>query len=785
MEESPPEESPPPPETEAPTPPAEAPPSEAVEADPEADPEAAADPESDPETSEEPPPDTGLSSVVVTALRREQRVQDVPIAMNVVDGDDALDENVTTTNEVERLSPNLSAQSSGGRSSRPRWFLRGIGTNDPSVNLESPVGIYQDETFIAYVPGQSFPIFDLERIEVLRGPQGTLWGKNTTGGAVHFVSRRPTLDPSGYLRLGIGNYDSRLAEGAFGGPILAERIAARAAFYYEEQGGWATNLRDESRDPELNDFAARVSVLANVTDDLEVLLIGRFRLLNGGVNPIYPVGAQPDGTIRQYAEAPNTFRPGYGRDPQVGDSFYRGPTTNHLETIGATLNVAYHIGDYTLTSITAIDGAEHESSTLSYWPDLTFDQTGTFSDVSSRTISSELRIASPAEDQLSWIAGLSYFNWHLFSDSGLATFGPSPARRSYIDNRFQEDNTALAAFGNLRARLFEGLSVSGGVRYTYDVKYVDAQRLSGRGAMLNFADRSNWQDPQSQFGLSELSISNRADWSEVTFDVTPEYRFSDDAMVYFRFARGFRAGTFNPTIIPPAGDRQAYLPRTDPEILWDFELGAKTSFLDDRLVVELAGFVYLLENVQLNVQQPNPMGIPGANTSIVSNAAGGRAFGGELDVSATPIDDLQLRGGLGLLHTEYTDFTTFQGAETVDASGNAFYRAPNVSLTLGGEWRIPIDRENAFAIATDWSYRSRVYHNAVVQDDPQQQTPDYAIGNAEVRFSTLEGRITILAYMRNITGTSWRVLSQVVNLGAYPTSLGSPRTFGLQIIGRY
>jgi iron complex outermembrane receptor protein len=124
-----------------------------------------------------------LTDVIVTAHKREEKAKEVPIALTVTSGDQVIKKNLSTSNDLERTSPNLAGQASGGRNARPRWFLRGIGTNDPSVNLESPIGVYADEVYIGYVPLQSFPLFDLERVEILKGPQGTLWGKNTTGGA--------------------------------------------------------------------------------------------------------------------------------------------------------------------------------------------------------------------------------------------------------------------------------------------------------------------------------------------------------------------------------------------------------------------------------------------------------------------------------------------------------------------------------------------------------------------------------------------------------------------------
>ena len=726
-----------------------------------------------------------LSDIVVTAYKREQRAQDVPIAITTATTKQILNMNIATSNDIERLSPNLSGQASSGRSSRPRWFLRGIGSNDPSVNLESPNGIYQDEVYIAYGPLQSFPMFDLERVEVLKGPQGTLWGKNTTGGAIHFVSKKPSFDPSGYARASIGNYGSRAMEGGFGGAVAGEWLAARAAFSYDQQDGWAKNLRDGSKDPQNNDFASRLSLLANITDDLDLLVSGRFRLLKGGVQAIYPVSPQPSGEIRQYPNAPTSYTPPYGQNPQIGDSFYRGYGDSTLQSSGATATLNYHFGDYTATSISAVDYAKQNAIAHTYWPDPQFDQNGTYSTIDSKQATQELRITSPKADRFNWIAGFHYFYWELNSDSALATFGPVAARRSYVDNRYHQQNTAYAGFASGKLTITHDLAITGGLRYTYDRKQVDANRLNQSGDAVNFADRSDWFDPHSLATQpNSIQLRQKKGWGQLTFDITPEYKISKDTLVFFKFAKGFRAGTFNPAILPAAGMRAAYLPNVNPEVMYDWEFGAKTAWFDGRLVANIAAFYYLLQNAQLNVQQPNPMGIPGANTSAVQNAAGGKIKGLEVELEALPIEAIRLRGGLGLIDAKYTNFKTFQGTETVDASGNKFYRTPAISASLSGEFRLPVNETQAITAGTDWTVRGRVYHNAVTQNDKIQQTPPYAIGNVELRYSFARERFQLQGYIRNVSDTSYKVLSQVVNAGAYPTSLGMPRTFGLQLIAR-
>jgi len=726
--------------------------------------------------------------VVVTAKKRVEKVQDVPLPIAVASGQQIIDQNITTANDVARITPNLSGQVTGSRSARPRWFLRGIGTNDPSVNLESPISVYVDEVLVGYPPLQSFPLFDLQRVEVLKGPQGTLWGKNTTGGAISFVSQKPTFDPSGYIEGGLGNYGYRSAQAAYGGGILGDRLAARASFFYDEQSGWATNIRDGSKGPQFNDFSSRLQLLGNVTDDLDILLSGRLRFLNQGQAPTYFIGSQNgvvQPTIQPYPNGP-TYTPSYGDNPQTGDSYWLGPQSAFIQTHGVTATINYHFYGYTLTSIAAVDVATNDSQSLGYNPNPAFDQTGAFSHATSRQISEELRLTSPKADRFNWIGGLQYFNWHFYNDSASAIFGPTATRKNFLDNRINQTDVSPAAFASASFNFTKALALSGGLRYTYDTKDVETQRLNATGAGVTFSNLGNWNNPNSITSpLTVLSIPQSANWSQVTYDVTPEYKITKDVLAFFRFAKGFRAGTFNPTIIPAAGTNPAYLPKVNPEILYDWELGLKSAWFDGRLIANAGAFYYLLHGIQLNVQQPNPNGIPGASTSTVQNAASGNVKGLELEINALPIKGLRLQGGLGLLRAHYTDFTTFQGTNTVNASGNAFYRTPWISATVSAEYRVPVTKETAVALGTDWLFRSLIYDNAVIQNDPVQTVPGYAIGNVELRYIIKGGRLTIQGYVKNVADADYRILSQVVASGAYPTTVGDPRTFGVELISQF
>jgi iron complex outermembrane receptor protein len=214
-------------------------------------------------------------------------------------------------------------------------------------------------------------------------------------------------------------------------------------------------------------------------------------------------------------------------------------------------------------------------------------------------------------------------------------------------------------------------------------------------------------------------------------------------------------------------------------------VGAKSQWFDDRLTFNVAAYHYTLKNIQLNVQQANPTGIANATTSTIQNAAGGWDQGVEFEIGATPLDNLHITSGIAFSETRYKNFFTFQGSALVDASGNQFYRTPKFTGTIDVNYLLPLGDWGALDLDTDWSYRSHLYHNAVVQNDPVQETPGYALGNVRLSYIVPNSRFEVSVYSNNVLNQSWKILAQVPNNGAYPVSLGQPRLSGISVSANF
>jgi iron complex outermembrane receptor protein len=746
-----------------------------------------------------------LGTVTVTAQKREETVQSVPLAISVVTGEDVEDRGIQTSNEIGRLAPNVSGQSGGGRADRPRWFIRGIGSNDPSLTTESPIGIYQDEVFTSLTGLQSFPVFDQERVEILRGPQGTLWGKNTTGGAINYISRKPEYQTSGYVTGTLGDWGSKTTQGAIGGG-LTDNLAARVAFYHEEYDGFAKNLSTGKKGQEVGDTAVRLQLLADVSDELQVLTNLHARKRRTGPNPTYYINTEAGGADR------NGWVPDYGTEPRAGDDYYGGDA-DHVDNIyGGLVKLDWQLGDLTFTSISAYDQGEGDSETSSAIqpPALVGqrDVTAGRNPVDNWQISQEFRLASAEDQRLSWIAGLHYFRYRFDSDNATATFAPV-ARRNYTRTWLKQDAESYAAFGSLKFAVTDRFDINAGLRWTEEKKSIDIHTIRSAGA--TFSAPGYWWNPTSVSSplTYNENVAKSRKWRELTGDITPEYRISDDALVFFRYARGYRSGGFN-NAIPvltaaqiAAGERPD-IPVVEPEYLDNYEIGLKTSWLDDRLRVNANLFYYDQKDIQLNIQAPNPLNLQNPPSgSFAQNAASGEVKGLELEIQAIPIENLRVTASIGLLQAEYDDFNPTLSVSgvtgQVDRSGNKYFRTPERTATLDLQYRIPF-QSGSLILGTDWNYRSHQYYNAAQQGADQgdvgraadgsvyvsdrQEQDGYAIGNARVSWLTRDEKLEVFARVSNITNQHY-VINTRAPAPNYPSQVGAPRFYNVGLTARF
>lgn len=703
--------------------------------------------------------------IIVTAQKREEKLQNVPLAITAASGDTLAKLELRTAIDASRIAPNTNAWGTESRQ-RPRWFIRGIGSNDVSSNVVTPVAVYFDEVYQNHFSLQGFPLFDIDRVEILRGPAGTLWGKNTTGGAFSFVSRKPTFDPEGYARVTIGNYDQRLVEGAFGGPVSG-KIAARASFLYDHRDGFATNETTGKTAGGVDDFAARIQVQADVSDSFTALLSAHVRDYEGGTNPVLTIGTGPGGV--------DSF--GYATPTDRKRVRYNVNAENTIEAWGGSLRLEWDLGGATLTSISAYEKADRSDLTdADYTPNEI--QRG-YATTNVDQISQEFRLTSPSTGPFRWIAGAYFFHDTLDSFGAQATL-PSPLNRplAYYYTAYTQKTTSAAVFANLSYAVTDRFTIGGGLRYTHDKLSID---LLSRQATspVTFSDTTNWYLPGSVSSAFRTFATqdDTQKWSRLSYELKPEYRPSEDVLLFARFAKGYRSGNFQGNIAPPQT-----LPNViQPETVYSYEGGFKLSFLNDNLTFNGTAFYYDYKNIQTTVTTliPASGNTPAQTISQVRDAQGW-VKGAEFEVAFVPVENLRLAGNLGLLKTRYTDLVN----NGVRIEGNEFARAPHVTAFGSAEYRIPLGA-NAVVLGTDWRYNSRFRLNALTQNNDQFDVAKYWVGNIRASLQLDDNRYSATVFVNNVTDKDYKIHTLPASNGSFKRFLGDPRTYGITLGAKF
>ncbi|MGF7151569.1 iron complex outermembrane receptor protein [Sphingomonas zeicaulis] len=772
-----------------------------------------------------PAPDVG-GDIIVQAQRRAEKASDVPLALSVVKGDDILRyDQLRTTNDVLQFVPNAQAAQPHGPS-RARWFVRGIGTNNTGSNTINPLGIYYDDVYISDISNQGYPLFDLDRVEVLNGPQGTLWGKNSNAGAINFVSRAPSFDADGYAQVEYGSFDEKRLEAAIGGPLLGDKIAGRVAFYYNDWDGWQNNRFTGKHHPGATEVATRVQLLLKPTETLSILFNAHSRDYSGpqqGTNYVAST-VTTNSTQAWRSVYPNGFPTGGWRDTYAADL-----KPEKLEARGANAKINWD-GDFaTITSITAYEqnklsqesgGVAIPENSRFYSNGGPFSQSNTEGE--SWQVSEELRIASPSEQRFTWLGGLYAFKGALENravvasyvrgDPGSATatsnaWGTGP---QFTDTWYKHRIENLAFFANVGFKVSDAFRISGGARWStekssFDWQYGAANIVGNAATFIPNLPQINIDD----YGPRDLIYTERATQktNAWTYDVTPEYIFSQQARVYFRFAHGVLPGGYTSTgnvTIPSTSSGSVSLPLAatgarpatlranqifvlNPEKIDAYELGLKTAWFGRRLTVDLAAFYYDYTNLVVNVPtQIDPL--PANATVLFRNAGAAEIKGVELRFNAAPVKGLSVAGSFGYLDSEYVeDFgetDTILGARPPRTSKYTANLTASYTHGIGGGG-------GSLTYSVDANWRSKFYFyptiaSQITNPDPLLAQGDYALANARIGWSvTDDDRLSFAVSVQNLTNTKYKTHSLPVSSGFSNQIYGRPRSFLVSANARF
>ena len=746
-------------------------------------------------------PADAIDEVIVKVRRREERAQDVPIALTVFGGAALESANIYTLDQLKQQVPSLQITALNPRNTSIN--IRGLGSN-ASVSgdgLESGVGVYVDDVYYGR-PGQStFDFIDINQVEILRGPQGTLFGKNTTAGAISISTAAPSFDFGGAGEVSFGNYAYLQARAAVTGPLIDDKLAFRVTGSETRRDGTVQNVRTSQDILNLNSQVVRGQLLFTPTDNFTIRAIADFsrRAERCCVGLIAGVAT----TLPNGSPIPNNFA------TRAARFSYQLPSTNAFDRVtdidsparyvvkqsGGSAQMDWALPDLKVTSITAY-------RTWDWLPNNDFDSIGlpvlTILSTNShqKQFSQELRAASTDNEFVDYVAGLYYFHQRLASqvvteygsaapDFVLSPSIPAAARNAALNGfRFDSDNHAItnsyAAFGQGTWRVNSRLSFTAGLRYTLERKHGDFAQGQTAGVNLStvpVAIAAAATTIRNTIGpVSAYAARTRE--NKLSGQASIAYKLSDEVLGYGSYARGYKSGGLNISNLPAGVS-----PVVKPEAVDSYEAGTKAAFFNKRLVINTAAFWTEIANYQATYADA------ATTTTYLTNAAKVRSRGAEVEAVVHVFAGLGLRGSTTYAETIYLSYPnapcSFGRTASCALTGETLPSASRWAVSGGGEYRHALSfggrRQIDGYVGADYSYRSS--YNGASDNSAYGPISGYGIVNTRLGVRDGAGGWDAYIWAQNLFDKAYfqRLGLAPFNTGLLAASIGDPRTFGATV----
>ena len=729
----------------------------------------------------QPTDDTGRDVIIITANKRAENIQEVPVAVTAIGGEALQDLGVTDVLDLNALAPSLQVKTDDN-AANPKVFIRGIGLNDFNPNTASAVAIYTDGVYIGSPLAQMGQFFDLERVEVLRGPQGTLYGRNTTGGAINVISRKPSDEFEANAYVEYGTFNSVTTEAGVGGPIAPGALNYRLAGTYVTNDGYTLNRLTGNRGNDANRGSARLTFEWTPTDTLEGLFQLRYGRSKGGSILAYnrsllPATAQatgPDGFCAPafYTSGECTDLAGYANTSTnlyQGDYHLEGKDS--VETYGASATLTWDLGAMSLVSVTGYDNADRD--------DVEDTDAGPTDIVTARyrakqwAASQELRLQSNGDNTLDWVAGVYLAKDDLKTNSYLDVFRVAntgdpatdlPQGIGVFHWPFTQETDSYALFGQVDYDITDRLTATVGLRYSADKKVFDYDGLyssdpDGPRIPIPYDDGVN---PPTVVGLDASRT-----FDSVSGRLGLKYQLTDDMNAYATYNRGYKSGGF---FGGQTTDNTSLAPYND-EIVDAYEAGLKSEWLDGALTANFAAFFYDYQDLQVYTLIVDP------NTNLTvqnfTNASNAEVSGLEAEFTARPMEGLDLTLAASFLDAKYKDFQSVGD----DYSGNTLPNAPETSINAGARYQFALFGGDASAQA-DVAYRTKVYYDT--RNVERLSDGDRTFVNLRFGWKPSSGDWEFGVFGRNIFDeTNISDIIPIEGLGFDLFSMGARRTAGV------
>ena len=680
-----------------------------------------------------------LEEVVVTAQKRAGNLQDTPIAISAVTGDAIEKLNIDDIGAIAAANPSLVYSEAGGEA---QLYIRGIGSNIFNIGADQSVATHIDGVYTGRANMGLTQFLDIDRVEILRGPQGTLYGRNATGGAINIISRAPTDEFEGYVSGLVGSFDRIDVRGAVSGPIT-ENLSGRLAVRRLKDDGYTEDLDPQGGDKiDDNDLAALRGSLRWKSDALTATLIAEHSEFQNGNTSIFPI--DNTGLAESFGAKPNRdIHKTYNNTPSFHE-WETGAVTGILDwavTDTTNLNLTVGYRDWDSDFLFNTDGTEIEvtRTTLSY---------------ASEQLSAELRLSGES-GWGRWLVGAYWFDEDKYGALGLVRSGFTPPAvlvpRSFI---FRADGTgeATALFGQVDFKLADTWTLSAGLRYS-DEKKGDFLRQS---TLLPDNELLGLFTPNPIPDATPASTRRvTRSWDAWTPRVGLEFRPSDDRLFYLTYSEGFKSGGFN--------DLSVVNPPFDPELVDSIEVGAKTEWLGGRLRANASAFYYDYTDLQVSVFAS----VGSITTTFTTNAAEATVQGLELDLVAKVTDSLDIAASLAILDATYDRFVTPYGSCTaanvaldarctgrvglprlIDAAGNRLTNAPEFKGSISATYRFDLSGGGSISLLGAAHHQGRVYF--VPANTTVMSQSSYTLVDARIGYENESGDLAIGAFVKNL-----------------------------------
>jgi len=716
--------------------------------------------------------------VVVTAQRREQRLQDVPVSITVLSGDTVKRLGATNITDIIAGTAGIQSQAPAGNSGFPVYNIRGVTLLDFSYTSEASVAIYSDDVYLGNAAFATQQLFDVDRVEILKGPQGTLYGRNATGGLVHYISRRPTDIMTGSALVQYGSFDDVVLEGAISGPV-SDTIRVRFAGRYNSNNGWQTNQTTGTKLASVDHaIGVRTTVEVDLTPDVLLTVSGNYSDTTGSEDGRASFGLrQFDANLADGINAPRCsnadilaslcYNGANFRDPNPDP---RRPSSDlpkipyAMRSAGGFAKLEADLEFAKLTSITAylwgrkIDGIDVDAAPVSQ-SNLEVQYYARH-----RQFSQELRLGGET-GQLNWLVGSYYYTDKRF----YTALFPANTLGNYTDQKIE----SISGFAQATYAVADTFNVTGGVRYTKDKK-----KLLALGAVSGGRRGSRTGTNLASFGAP---LTGQIKESKVTWRLGADWHITPDVMLFATVSTGFKTGGYNTSFVFTRGETGP----VDSETITTYEAGFKSQLIDRLLTLNVTGYYSDYKNIQAAASVacapncPNP-GVTTVNQYI--NIGNAKIYGAEVDLVLRPTSDLIAQAAVAYNHNKLSaPPTTLIGGIPVD--GNKLVNTPSWSLSGMLNWQPSLgDGNGHLIIGGDVKYQTKIFFRP--DNTPLGVQGGYALVGARLGWATDDDGIRVEGFARNLLNKEY-FTSRTALAESAPGTWGRPREYGVRVATRF